>query len=104
MIDQGFFIVLAAIGTVFLTIGGAYAGSYEFSVEWDKTTGWWDCFKLICWNPNASLFFGSASFLFGALGTFKDQSAQNKKMSALQDENVTLVDTRQALNTTQEQL
>ncbi|MCU8412457.1 hypothetical protein M2G44_17970 [Vibrio vulnificus] len=104
MIDQGFFIVLAAIGTVFLTIGGAYAGSYEFSVEWEKTTGWWGCFKLIFWNPNASLFFGSASFLFGALGTFKDQSAQNKKMSILQDENVTLVDTRQALNTTQEQL
>lgn len=103
-LDQGFFIFLAAIGTVFLTIGGAYAGSFDFGDVWEKTKGVWNCFTLIVWNPNASLLAGSLSFLFGALGTFKDQAAQNKKMDLLQKENETLVDTRIALNTTQELL
>lgn len=103
-LDQGFFILLAAIGTICLTLGGAYAGGFNLGAELDKTSGVVNCFKLLFFSPVAFLAFGSIIFILGALGTYKDQSAQNKRMQQLQNDNATLGQIKQALNTTQEQL
>lgn len=103
-IGKGLFILCAAIGTVLLTVGGAYAGSYTFSTNWQSTTGFWSSLWLIVCNPNSALFAGGVLFLFGATGTYKDQDRQNKKMLELNAENEELGNTKSALNSAQEEL
>ncbi|MEI6895549.1 MAG: hypothetical protein V5789_13190 [Colwellia sp.] len=103
-VGKGLFILCAALGTVFLTIGGAYAGSYDFSTEWKNTSENWDYFILILFNPNSALIFGGTAFLFGAVGTYKDQDKQKLKMEALEIDNNKLSETKSALNLTQEEL
>ena len=103
-IGKGLFILCAAIGTVLLTVGGAYAGSYTFSTNWQSTTGFWSSLWLIVYNPNSALFSGGLLFLFGATGTYKDQDRQNKKMLELNAENEELGNTKSALNSAQEEL
>ncbi|HBN6276818.1 hypothetical protein [Vibrio diabolicus] len=103
-IDQGFFILLAALGTIFLTVGGAYAGSFNLDQSLSETTGFWHCLTIYIFNPITGLIAGASLFLFGAYGTYKDQSAQNATMESLKSDNSELGDTRKALNTTQEQL
>lgn len=103
-VGKGLFILCAAIGTVLLTVGGAFAGSYVFSTNWEATEGFWHCAWLIIFNPNSALISGGALFLLGAVGTYKDQDRQNKNMLALTQENELLNDTKNALNSAQEEL
>lgn len=103
-VSKGLFILFAAIGTILLTIGGAYAGSFKFSDKWKNTTGFWDCTSLIVFNPVSALVIGGTLLLLGAIGTFKDQDAQKKRMKQLESENVELENTRSALNSAQEEL
>ncbi|MEL6114857.1 hypothetical protein P0Y67_06555 [Photobacterium sp. SP02] len=103
-IGKGLFILCAAIGTVLLTVGGAYAGSYTFSTNWQSTMGIWSSLWLIIWNPNSALLSGVVLFLLGATGTYKDQDRQNKKMLELSKENEELGGTKSALNSAQEEL
>lgn len=103
-VGKGLFILCAAIGTVLLTIGGAFAGNYVFSTNWQATTGFWQCLWLILVNPNSALISGGGLFLLGATGTYKDQDRQNKNMLELGLENEQLSDTKNALNSAQEEL
>jgi len=101
---KGLYILCAALGTIFLTIGGAYAGNYDFSDEWSKTSGYIKCFTILIFNPNSALLFGGIIFSWGALGTYKDQDKQRLKMKKLEEENSKLSKTSSALNSTQEEL
>lgn len=103
-LGKGLYILCAALGTVFLTIGGAYAGSYDFSTEWCKVSGYLDSFTMIVFNPNSALIFGGIAFSFGAVGTYRDQDKQNLKMQELEAKNNKLSETSSALNSTQEEL
>jgi len=103
-IGKGLFILCAAIGTVLLTVGGAFAGNYTFSSNWQSAAGIWQCILLIIFNPNSALISGGFLFLFGATGTYKDQERQNKKMLQLNAENEVLGNTKSALNSAQEEL
>jgi hypothetical protein len=103
-IGKGLFILFAAIGTILLTVGGAFAGNYTFSTNWESTSGILQCLFLIIYNPNSALFSGGALFLYGATGTYMDQNRQNQKMISLTIENEELGNTKSALNSTQEEL
>jgi len=101
---KGLFILLASIGTLLLTIGSAYAGSFEWDKQWADTSGNFNSLKLMLFNPISSLVSGSVLFLIGAFGTYFDQNRQNKRMETLDSENKTLSETKSALNATQEEL
>ncbi|WP_335992746.1 hypothetical protein [Pseudoalteromonas sp. CH_XMU1449-3] len=101
---KGLFILLAAIGTVLLSVGGAFAGSFKATQGWTSVSGFWDSFSFILFNPYSALSFGTIFFLFGAIGTYQDQSKQNKRMSTLEDENLKYTETKSALNTAQEEV
>ncbi|WP_342058136.1 hypothetical protein [Aeromonas sp. OTU364] len=103
-IGKGLFILCAASGTILLTVGGAYAGSYSFDTNWNATSNFWPCAWLILYNPNSALIGGGLLFLFGAIGTYKDQDRQNKKMNQLVTENEELNNTKSELNSAQEEL
>ncbi|WP_028771953.1 hypothetical protein [Shewanella waksmanii] len=103
-VGKGLFILCAAIGTVLLTVGSAFAGSYTFSTDWGAASGFFSCAWLIIYNPNTALISGGALFLLGATGTYKDQDRQKQQMVELQTENEELNDTKSALNSNQEEL
>ena len=103
-IGKGLFILCAAVGTVLLAVGGAYAGSYTFSTNWQSTTGLWSSLWLIVCNPISALFSGAVLFLFGAIGTYKDQDRQNKKILELKAESEELGNIKCALNSALEEL
>jgi hypothetical protein len=96
-LDNGFYIISAAIGTILLTVGGAYAGSYDLFDSWSKCSGFSACFGMAVKCPPLWLLFGAACFLFGAIGTYKDQNALNGQISEAKE-------TKKALNSTQEEL
>lgn len=87
-----------------MTVGGTYAGNYTFLTNWQSTNGFWQSLWLIVYNPNSALFYGGALFLVGAVGTYKDQDRQNRKMLELNDKNEELDRTKSALNSAQEEL
>ena len=101
---KGLFILLAAIGTVLLSIGSAFAGSFELSQGWVEVNGFWKSTGFILFNPYTGLGFGALLFLIGAIGTYQDQSKQNKKMNDLTSENSKHSETKSALNTVQEEI
>lgn len=103
-IGKGLFILFAAIGTILLSVGSGYAGSFEFSTEWGKATGFGGCLSLFFWNPVSALFGGGLFFLLGAIGTYNDQNRQNLSMTKLEQENDLLERTKSLLNLTQEEL
>lgn len=108
IISKALYIVSAALGTILLSFGSAYAGAFIFSTEFDKITGFWPSIKLILLNPIATLIYGGILFLFGALGTYVDQDrqqSQNKQLALENNElNKSVTGLREALNSTQEEL
>jgi hypothetical protein len=103
-IGKALFIISSTMGTVLLTIGGAYAGSFDFDAKWTATTNFWDGMSLIILNPVTALISGVATLFFGAIGTYKDQNRQKLRMFELDQENQNLKETKSALNSTQEEL
>jgi hypothetical protein len=103
-VGKGLFILCAAIGTILLTVGGAFASSYNFLASWSSVSSFWQCGWLLVYNPNTALISGSLLFLLGAIGTYKDQNSQSQKMIELEGENEELNNTKDALNSTQEEL
>jgi hypothetical protein len=103
-VGKGLFISCAAIGSVILTVGGAYAGSYDFCTNWEANTGSSRRAWLVLFNPISALFYGAALLLFGAMGTYKDQNRQKQDMQKLSEDNEQLNDTKNALNSAQEEL
>ena len=101
---KGLFILLAAIGTVLLSVGSAFAGSFELSQGWCSANGFLDSASFILFNPYTGLLFGTLFFLIGAVGTYQDQSKQNKRMNELEEENSKHSETKSGLNTAQEEV
>jgi hypothetical protein len=108
IISKGLYIIFAALGTVFLSLGSAFAGSYAFSKEWESISGFWLSIKLILFNPFSALCIGGVLFIIGALGTYLDQDrqqTQNKKIvSENNDLKNSVTELKEALNGTQEEL
>jgi hypothetical protein len=96
-LDNGFYIILSALGTILLTIGGAYAGSYNFSTSWSACLGFLDCIVMLLKCPLLWLLLGAICLYLGAQGTYKDQNALNSQISEAKE-------TKKALNSTQEEL
>lgn len=107
-VSKGFFIISATLGTILLTIGSAYAGSFDFANEWKNAAGFFACILKISLNPISYLIYGAILLFIGAIGTFKDQERQNKKIASLENEKKILEDERKSLkysvNSSQEEL
>ncbi|WP_334039047.1 hypothetical protein [Alteromonas macleodii] len=101
---KGLFILLAATGTVLLSIGSAFAGSFDFSAGWGDVSGFWSTISYIVINPYSGLTVGAILFLVGAFGTYQDQNKQNLHMEQLKRDNLKLSDTESALNSAQEEV
>ncbi|MEY8214982.1 MAG: hypothetical protein RPR97_10960 [Colwellia sp.] len=104
VIDRGFFIFCATLATTFLAIGSAFASAFKHKDKWEAADGFLQCLWLIIWNPYSALILGVILLLIGTIGTFLDQSKQNKRMEGLERGTRKLADTKIALNTIQEEL
>jgi outer membrane murein-binding lipoprotein Lpp len=108
IISKGLYIIFAALGTVLLSVGSAFAGSFDFLKDWQSVSGFWLTIKLILINPFTALCLGGVLFIIGALGTYLDQDrqqTQNKKLaSENNDLNKSVSELEEALNSTQEEL
>ncbi len=102
--DNGFFILLTVIGAILLTIGGAYAGTFNLSDAIKKSTEASDYANIIFCSPITFFLLGGISSLCGGIGSYKDQSKQQKEIKTLKVENGKLPETRKALSATIEQL
>lgn len=105
---KGLYIYSAALGTIFLSVGSAFAGSFDFSKDWQTVFGFWLSIKLILFNPYTALIVGGILFIYGARGTYLDQDRQQTQNKQLASENNKLnksvTGLEEALNSTQEEL
>ena len=104
IISKAFYIISAAMGSILMALGGAYAGSYHFRVDWADANGALDSIICILFNPVSSLVSGGALFLFGAVGTYLDQSRQQAAITQLREDSKYFSVIEDALNATQEEL
>jgi len=104
VIDKGFFIACAAAGTVLLTLGSAYAGTFDFQAKWNGVSGFLAATKVLLINPITALALGGLLFLLGAVGTYLDQRRQQVRMGELDEELERLDDVKASLDATQEEL
>ncbi|WP_304635575.1 hypothetical protein [Pseudoalteromonas sp.] len=101
---KGLFIFFATSGTILLSFGSAFAGSFDLNKSWGEVSGIPDSMSFILFNPYSVLGFGALLFLLGAIGTYQDQGKQNKRMDELSVENQKHAETKSALNTAQEEV
>lgn len=109
IISKGLYIISTALGTIFLTLGSAYAGSFDFSKTWSTASGFWSSTSVLIFsNPIAGFVVGGALLSYGLLGSFLDQERlqkQNKQLSLDNGGlNRSVTGLAEALNSTQEEL
>ena len=103
-LDNGFFLLCTALGTLFLTFGGAYAGGFDFLKEWDNVSSLKLKSQLIIFNPITSMGIGGLLLIYGTLGTYFDQNKQKQTNIKLEEENQRLQELKTALNSSQEDI
>lgn len=106
-IKNAFFILCTTIGTIFLTLGSAYAGSYTLETElnnWRALSGIFNHVTYLCTIPYSALALGTILIIIGSTGVYFDQKIQQNKIKSL-DEKITEINTlRKELNISQEEL
>ncbi len=103
-IGKAFYILSASVGTILLTLGGAYAGGFEWETEWGCVSGFWPCSNLIVFNPFTYLILGASFLLFGGIGTYRDQRYQQDRIDTLEKNNAELDSLKRMLNSSQEDI
>ncbi|MGI2027314.1 hypothetical protein [Endozoicomonas acroporae] len=104
IISKAFYIISATMGSILMALGGAYAGSYNFHTEWVEVSGSLDSLLCILFNPVSSLVSGGALLVFGAIGTYLDQSRQQAEITQLREGSKSFAVIKNALNAAQEEL
>lgn len=89
-LGKGIYILSSAIGTISLSLGCAFVGSYDFNTERGKFQGLVGLIKLLQYNPWVYILVGVVLFCFGAFGIYKDQSEMSSDNKKLNEENSTL--------------
>ncbi|MDX7827490.1 hypothetical protein SJR89_10285 [Aeromonas caviae] len=84
---KGAYIVSSAIGTIFLSLGCAFVGSYVIKTEWDELEGFLGFTKFILLNPWGYILVGIILFFVGALGIYEDQSEMAADIKKLNNDN-----------------
>ncbi|QSH56296.1 hypothetical protein A0J47_010150 [Photobacterium damselae subsp. damselae] len=82
-LGKGVYIVSSAIGTISLSLGCAFVGSYVAKDEWGKFQDFFGFIKFLLYNPWVYIFVGVVLFCIGALGIYKDQSEMSNDNKAL---------------------
>ncbi|MDE1482353.1 hypothetical protein [Xenorhabdus bovienii] len=83
ILDKGGYILLSVIGTILVTLGGAFISNYDFPQNWKNSSGILEHFKLIIFNPYSAFILGSPALFLGTIGTYKDQKEQQKAIEKL---------------------
>ncbi|VXA77309.1 MULTISPECIES: hypothetical protein [Aeromonas] len=87
---KGAYIVSSAIGTISLSLGCAFVGSYVIKTEWGKFQDFSGFTKFLLHNPWGYILVGIVLFCVGALGIYKDQSEMASDNKRLNNENSAL--------------
>lgn len=103
-LDKSFYNISASVGTIFLTLGGAYASSYKNTEEFNSVAGPLSFLSYIITNPYFYLAAGSIALIFGALGIYRDQNNLENENSILRKENKETKLLESSLNSSQEEV
>lgn len=103
-LSKGLYILTAVTGTILMTVGGSFAGGYEFVEGVEAADGLWESLKAIAYTPHTLLGLGGLALLFGAFGTYADQDRQHKRIGEVSSENQRLKDIEEELNSAQEEM
>jgi len=103
-LDKAFYNLSASAGTIFLTFGGAFAGSYKNSEAWELVINPVSFMSYIFSNPYVYLLLGAMTLLFGGLGIHRDQKNLETENAALKKENNEVELVKSSLNSSQENI
>jgi len=101
-VDKAFYSLLTSIGTVLLTIGGAFVSSYCHSEAINLVTGIPSAISYALSNPYFAFIAGVPALIFGGLGIYQDQSRLEADNTALKEDNKSVIELRESLNSSQE--
>lgn len=104
VVDKGFFIICATLGTLLLALGGAFAGSFNLGERWESISGLSAGATLTAFNPYTALAAGAILLTIGALGTYRDQNRQQDELRQLRKDSDRMDTLRVSLNYAQEEL
>ena len=82
-LGKAVYIILSASGTILLSLGCAFVGSYETGLEWVKYSGFLGLIKFLIHCPWLYIAIGILFFVLGALGVYRDQDemlSRNKEL------------------------
>jgi len=103
-IGRAIYLISASLGTVLLGFGGAFAGKFDFLKEWTSAQTFTEQASAVVFNPISTMVFGALFLFFGAIGAYRDQTAQNNEIDELRKTNSELDTVKDALNAAQEDL
>ncbi|EMN7336070.1 hypothetical protein FCV43_18935 [Vibrio genomosp. F6] len=101
-LHKGFYNFCTPFGTIVMTVGGAYAGSYQWKTNFDAISGFKSCLGFVFTNPVLALAVGGFVTLVGARGTHKDQERLVSENDRLSKENEKVSDLKLQLDASQE--
>ena len=102
-LDKAFYSLLTSFGTILLTLGGAFVGSYKHDEALAAVNGVASSITYLISNPYLALVIGAPSLLIGGLGIYRDQRNLEKENKELRIKNDQVDLIRSSLNSSQEE-
>lgn len=83
-LDDSFYILLSAVGTVLLGVGGAFVGNWKLAENIALLNeSWWHIVPFVL-NPFVMLIVGGILIFLGPRGAYRDQAKQQNRISELE--------------------
>lgn len=102
VVDNGFYIILTAVGTIALGFGGGLVGNYKLDDNLKAAATLWDYVCVFLQYPLVWMVGGAVLFILGSIGTYGDQKKLQEKIKELESENGTIPELNEAINSSQE--
>jgi len=103
-LDKAFYSLLTSFGTILLTSGGAFVGSYKHNEAFEAVGGVASFITYLLSNPYLGFIIGAPALLIGGLGIYRDQRTLESENKVLREKNDEVELIRTSLNSSQEEV